>query len=154
MLWDMLTGREHLVFYGRLKNLKGAALEQAVEESLKSVNLYHGGVGDKQARKYSGGMKRRLSVAISIDWRSQKVAVKMLSPHPTKTNFWLRNLGLSSTDLAGQISNNVRGLGRFNSGLKGRMGFPHLEILEWFGARWDNRLTYYMHWRVIGDPWS
>ncbi|RVW90524.1 ABC transporter A family member 3 [Vitis vinifera] len=61
-----LTGREHLLFYGRLKNLKGAALTQAVEESLKSVNLFHGGVGDKQAGKYSGGMKRRLSVAISL----------------------------------------------------------------------------------------
>ncbi|KAF8399432.1 hypothetical protein HHK36_015297 [Tetracentron sinense] len=66
LLWETLTGREHLQFYGRLKNLKGAALTQAVEESLKSVNLYHGGVGDKQAGKYSGGMKRRLSVAISL----------------------------------------------------------------------------------------
>ncbi|KAI3974196.1 hypothetical protein MKX01_033447, partial [Papaver californicum] len=66
LLWEILTGREHLMFYGRLKNLKGAALTQAVEESLKSVNLFHGGVGDKQAGKYSGGMKRRLSVAISL----------------------------------------------------------------------------------------
>lgn len=39
---------------------------QAVEESLKSVNLFHGGVADKHAGKYSGGMKRRLSVAISL----------------------------------------------------------------------------------------
>lgn len=39
---------------------------KAVEESLKSVNLYNGGVADKQAGKYSGGMKRRLSVAISL----------------------------------------------------------------------------------------
>lgn len=39
---------------------------QAVEESLKSVNLFHGGVADKQSGKYSGGMKRRLSVAISL----------------------------------------------------------------------------------------
>ena len=30
------------------------------------MNLYHGGVGDKPAGKYSGGMKRRLSVAISL----------------------------------------------------------------------------------------
>jgi ABC-type multidrug transport system ATPase subunit len=37
-----------------------------VEESLKSVNLFNGGVADKQAGKYSGGMKRRLSVAISL----------------------------------------------------------------------------------------
>lgn len=66
LLWETLTGREHLLFYGRLKNLKGAALTQAVEESLRSVNLFYGGVGDKQAGKYSGGMKRRLSVAISL----------------------------------------------------------------------------------------
>ncbi|KAI4336022.1 hypothetical protein L6164_014600 [Bauhinia variegata] len=66
LLWGTLTGREHLLFYGRLKNLKGSALTQAVEESLKNVNLFHGGVADKQAKKYSGGMKRRLSVAISL----------------------------------------------------------------------------------------
>ncbi|CAL5374698.1 unnamed protein product [Camellia sinensis] len=55
LLWESLTGREHLYFYG-----------SAVEESLKSVNLFSGGVADKQAGKYSGGMKRRLSVAISL----------------------------------------------------------------------------------------
>ncbi|KAG6753016.1 hypothetical protein POTOM_043060 [Populus tomentosa] len=66
LLWETLTGREHLLFYGRLKNLKGAALKRAVEDSLKSVNLFNGGVADKQAGKYSGGMKRRLSVAISL----------------------------------------------------------------------------------------
>ncbi|KAG7633623.1 ABC transporter-like [Arabidopsis suecica] len=66
LLWETLTGREHLLFYGRLKNLKGSDLDQAVEESLKSVNLFRGGVADKPAGKYSGGMKRRLSVAISL----------------------------------------------------------------------------------------
>ncbi|XP_061353117.1 ABC transporter A family member 7-like isoform X3 [Gastrolobium bilobum] len=66
LLWETLSGREHLLFYGRLKNLKGSALTQAVEESLKSVNLFHGGVADKKTGKYSGGMKRRLSVAISL----------------------------------------------------------------------------------------
>ncbi|RLM60943.1 hypothetical protein C2845_PM14G10550 [Panicum miliaceum] len=61
-----LTGREHLMFYGRMKNLTGAALTQAVEDSLKSVNLFHSGFGDKSVSKYSGGMKRRLSVAIAL----------------------------------------------------------------------------------------
>lgn len=39
---------------------------QAVEQSLKSVRLSDGGVGDKRVAEYSGGMKRRLSVAISL----------------------------------------------------------------------------------------
>ena len=33
---------------------------------MKAVNLYNGGLGDKQVKTYSGGMKRRLSVAISL----------------------------------------------------------------------------------------
>ncbi|GJN03421.1 hypothetical protein PR202_ga20865 [Eleusine coracana subsp. coracana] len=37
-----------------------------VEESLKNVNLFHNGFGDKSVSKYSGGMKRRLSVAIAL----------------------------------------------------------------------------------------
>ncbi|XP_066353512.1 ABC transporter A family member 8-like [Miscanthus floridulus] len=57
LLWETLTGREHLLFYGRLKNLKGTELLTAVDDSLKSVKLFHGGVGDKQVGKYSGGMK-------------------------------------------------------------------------------------------------
>ncbi|XP_035822658.1 uncharacterized protein [Zea mays] len=66
LLWEPLTGREHLMFYGRMKNLTGAALTQAVEDSLKSVNLFHSGFGDKSVSKYSGGMKRRLSVAVAL----------------------------------------------------------------------------------------
>ncbi|OEL17376.1 ABC transporter A family member 8 [Dichanthelium oligosanthes] len=66
LLWETLSGREHLMFYGRLKNLTGAALTQAVEESLKSVNLFQSSFGDKTVSKYSGGMKRRLSVAIAL----------------------------------------------------------------------------------------
>ncbi|WCJ35970.1 ABC transporter A family member 7 [Euphorbia peplus] len=65
LLWESLTGREHLLFYGRLKKLEGSTLEDEVEKSLKSLNIFHG-VADKQAGRYSGGMKRRLSVAISL----------------------------------------------------------------------------------------
>ncbi|KAF8691503.1 hypothetical protein HU200_040649 [Digitaria exilis] len=66
LLWETLTGREHLLFYGRLKNLRCAALDRAVEQSLKNVRLFDGGVADKRVAEYSGGMKRRLSVAISL----------------------------------------------------------------------------------------
>lgn len=64
LLWAGLTGREHLLFYGRLKNLKGRVLRRAVDDGLRSVNLYD--VGDNKVGSYSGGMKRRLSVAISL----------------------------------------------------------------------------------------
>jgi ABC-type transport system involved in cytochrome c biogenesis ATPase subunit len=63
LLWETLSAREHLRFYGRLKNLSGAELEAACDEALRGVNLFHGGVGDRACGTYSGGMKRRLSVA-------------------------------------------------------------------------------------------
>ncbi|KAL3528347.1 hypothetical protein ACH5RR_007669 [Cinchona calisaya] len=66
LIWDTLKGREHLSFYGRLKNLRGAKLSRAVEDSLRNVNLLQGGDADEHAGEYSGGMKRRLSIAISL----------------------------------------------------------------------------------------
>jgi len=66
LLWETLTGEEHLYFYGRLKNLQGAALDAAVDEALSSVNLAEQATRQKLSGEYSGGMKRRLSVAISL----------------------------------------------------------------------------------------
>jgi ABC-type multidrug transport system ATPase subunit len=64
LLWEGLTAREHLLFYGRLKNLGGTVLKRAVNDGLRSVNLFD--VGDNLVSSYSGGMKRRLSVAIAL----------------------------------------------------------------------------------------
>ncbi|XP_022681997.1 ABC transporter A family member 8 [Setaria italica] len=66
LLWETLTAREHLMFYGRLKRLNGAALVEAAEQSLKVLRIFEGGVADTRVSQYSGGMKRRLSVAISL----------------------------------------------------------------------------------------
>jgi len=63
-LWDTLTAREHLLFYGRLKNIPTPELPAAIEKALAAVNLLLN--IDQQAGTYSGGMKRRLSVAISL----------------------------------------------------------------------------------------
>ena len=37
ILWDTLTARQHMMFYGRLKNLHGAELREAVVYALKQV---------------------------------------------------------------------------------------------------------------------
>jgi ABC-type multidrug transport system ATPase subunit len=63
ILWDDLTAREHLDIFARLKNIPAAEREQEIEARLASVALTN--VGDHLASSYSGGMKRRLSVAIS-----------------------------------------------------------------------------------------
>uniref|UniRef100_A0A7S4NY30 ABC transporter domain-containing protein n=1 Tax=Guillardia theta TaxID=55529 RepID=A0A7S4NY30_GUITH len=64
ILWETLTAREHMTFYGRLKNLRGDDLKHAITYGLQQVNLLH--VIDEKAGTFSGGMKRRLSVAISM----------------------------------------------------------------------------------------
>uniref|UniRef100_A0A7S1XHV2 Probable ATP-dependent transporter ycf16 n=1 Tax=Compsopogon caeruleus TaxID=31354 RepID=A0A7S1XHV2_9RHOD len=63
-LWPELTGREHLNFYARVKGLRTAELKSEVSKALESVELTF--AGNRQVKAYSGGMKRRLSVAISL----------------------------------------------------------------------------------------
>ena len=64
LLWGQLTAREHLLFYGRLKNLSGATLRAEVRRGLDGVALLS--VADVPCGKFSGGMRRRLSVAIAL----------------------------------------------------------------------------------------
>lgn len=64
IIWGSLTAREHLQFYGRLKGMHGKALKKEVREVLESLNLYK--VRNKPLRAFSGGMKRRLSVGMSL----------------------------------------------------------------------------------------
>lgn len=73
LLWADLTGPEHLYFYGRLKNLRGKELDDQVEYWLKQVNLADKKTKRKLSCEYSGGMKRRLSVAISLIGNSKYV---------------------------------------------------------------------------------
>ena len=58
------TGRENLILQGRLFGLGGAALTRRVDELLERFDLT--GAADRLARTYSGGMLRRLDVAIGL----------------------------------------------------------------------------------------
>uniref|UniRef100_A0A061SDE8 Abc transporter a family member 2-like n=2 Tax=Tetraselmis sp. GSL018 TaxID=582737 RepID=A0A061SDE8_9CHLO len=64
VLWDRLTGREHLEIYGRVKGIDPAVLPRETRELLSSVKLLD--AASIRTGSYSGGMKRRLSVAIAL----------------------------------------------------------------------------------------
>eukprot|EP00358_Blepharisma_japonicum_P003627 CAMPEP_0202954238 /NCGR_PEP_ID=MMETSP1395-20130829/50655_1 /ASSEMBLY_ACC=CAM_ASM_000871 /TAXON_ID=5961 /ORGANISM="Blepharisma japonicum, Strain Stock R1072" /LENGTH=103 /DNA_ID=CAMNT_0049669651 /DNA_START=1932 /DNA_END=2243 /DNA_ORIENTATION=- len=63
ILWDELTAKEHLILFGRLKGENYDKVYDEVNERLKEVNLSD--EADLLAGTFSGGMKRRLSLAIS-----------------------------------------------------------------------------------------
>eukprot|EP00698_Gefionella_okellyi_P026217 TRINITY_DN9910_c0_g1_i1.p1 TRINITY_DN9910_c0_g1~~TRINITY_DN9910_c0_g1_i1.p1 ORF type:complete len:919 (-),score=142.57 TRINITY_DN9910_c0_g1_i1:87-2843(-) len=64
VLWDDLTCTEHLLFYCRLKGVPADREQAEVRTLLECVGLEH--VPSRRAGALSGGMKRRLSVAISL----------------------------------------------------------------------------------------
>lgn len=63
-LYEELTGRENLNFFGRLFRLKKDELKKRIEYTAGLVNLKED--LDKRVKNYSGGMKRRLSIAITL----------------------------------------------------------------------------------------
>jgi len=63
-LFDLLTGKEHLRFYGMLKGLRGAQLSSQVRLLLRVLSLTK--YRNRRAGTYSGGNKRKLSVAIAM----------------------------------------------------------------------------------------
>ncbi len=63
-LYEDLTGRENLLFWGRMYGLRGAELERRVDEVLGLIDLV-----DRQkdrVDKYSGGMKRRVNIGAAL----------------------------------------------------------------------------------------
>ena len=68
-LYDDLSARENLAFWGKMYGLRGAALRQRADEVLEII-----GLADRQkgaVAKFSGGMKRRLNVGIALLHRPQ-----------------------------------------------------------------------------------
>src|SRR5437588_9894489 len=63
-LYDNLTARENLHFFGELYGLRGRALRQRVEEVLTAIGLADR-AGDRAAT-FSGGMKRRLNLGAAL----------------------------------------------------------------------------------------
>jgi ABC-2 type transport system ATP-binding protein len=58
------TGRENLMLQGRIYGMRGPELKQRVDELLELVGLAD--AADRTVRGYSGGMKRRLDIALGL----------------------------------------------------------------------------------------
>jgi len=63
-LYDDLSGLDNVLFFGELYGFKGKAAKERAIEVLKLVNLDKD--FNKAVKNYSGGMKRRLSLAIAL----------------------------------------------------------------------------------------
>lgn len=61
---ELLTGRENLVMMGRLYRLTKQSAKERAEELLKDFDLVK--AADRPAKTYSGGMRRRLDLAVSL----------------------------------------------------------------------------------------
>ncbi|CAL5441474.1 unnamed protein product [Camellia sinensis] len=64
ILWDILTGEEHLHLFASIKGLPDSSIKLVAQKSLAEVRLTE--ATQRRAGSYSGGMKRRLSVAIAL----------------------------------------------------------------------------------------
>ena len=82
LLWGELTGTEHLRFFGRLRRLSPRELTKHIDYWLKRVNLASRADRRKRSRAYSGGMKRRLSVANAFIGNPRLVCTPARSSNP------------------------------------------------------------------------
>jgi linearmycin/streptolysin S transport system ATP-binding protein len=70
-IYPMLTAAENLRFFGRIYGLKRAELEERIDELLHFVGLAER--RDEYARTLSGGMKRRLNLAVALVHRPKLI---------------------------------------------------------------------------------
>jgi len=63
-LYSTLSARENLSFYGRMYGLHGLQLKKRIDELLEMIGLSDR--KDERVHKFSGGMKRRLNLAIGL----------------------------------------------------------------------------------------
>lgn len=62
--FEELNAYDNVTYWGKLYGLRGKELKEAVKEALERVGLWER--RKDQAKKYSGGMKRRLNIACAI----------------------------------------------------------------------------------------
>ena len=70
-LYEDLTARENLNFWGKMYGLRGSALRQRVKEVLGIIGLDDR--ADGRVGKFSGGMKRRVNIGVALLHKPQVI---------------------------------------------------------------------------------
>jgi ABC-2 type transport system ATP-binding protein len=63
-IYDDLTARENLSFWGQMYGLSGKALKARIDEVLEQIGLSD--KANKRIKTYSGGMKRRVNIGVGL----------------------------------------------------------------------------------------
>jgi len=63
-LYEDLSARENLTFWGKMYGLRGSTLKKRVEEVLETIGLSDRAKG--RISKFSGGMKRRVNIGVAL----------------------------------------------------------------------------------------
>jgi ABC-2 type transport system ATP-binding protein len=63
-LYEDLSARENLTFWGKMYSMRGPALKSRVDEVLEIIGLTDR--AKEHVKKYSGGMKRRVNIGIAL----------------------------------------------------------------------------------------
>lgn len=70
-LYEDLTARENLTFWGKMYGLRGPALKSRVQEVLEVIGLTDR--ANERVGKYSGGMKRRVNIGVALLHKPQVI---------------------------------------------------------------------------------
>jgi ABC-2 type transport system ATP-binding protein len=70
-LYEDLSARENLTFWGKMYGLRGAVLKKGVDEVLEVIGLTDR--AGEFIKKYSGGMKRRVNIGIALLHKPQVI---------------------------------------------------------------------------------
>lgn len=97
-LYQDLSGRENLDFWGRMYGLRGGMLKSRVEEILEIV-----GLTDRQKSRvdtYSGGSKRRLNIAAALMHRPEVIIMDepTVGIDPQSRRYILDNIKLLNSE--------------------------------------------------------
>jgi len=70
-LYEDLSARENLIFWGKMYGLRGAGLQKRVDEVLEIIGLVDRQKG--RVGKFSGGMKRRVNIGVALLHKPQVI---------------------------------------------------------------------------------